>query len=140
MCNVLVIDDEQMILSLVDQILQRMNYAVETAESGRIGIDKFDSGQYDLVITDICMPGTDGNQVVDHIRRSSRSQTPVIGMSGTPWKLANHMFDRILAKPFQMTTLMEAARTLTATPIDPAVTHWGDAHLAVMQAIHPTTP
>ena len=116
MCNVLVIDDEQMILSLVEQVLHRLDYTVETAKNGRSGIDKFDNGAYDLVITDICMPDTDGNQVVNHIRRSTRHQTPVIGMSGTPWKLSNHMFDRVLAKPFQMINLMETARTLTSTP------------------------
>ncbi len=114
MCKVLVIDDERMILSLVEQVLRRMDFSVETAENGRSGIDKFDSGSYDLVITDICMPDTDGNQVLDHIRNSVRRSTPVIGMSGTPWKLINHMFDRVLPKPFQIGSLMETARTLTA--------------------------
>ena len=114
MCKVLVIDDEQMILALVEQILQRMNYAVDTAENGRHGIVKFDTGNYDLVITDICMPETDGTRVVDHIRNSPRNLTPVIGMSGTPWKLANHRFDRVLPKPFQIGCLMETARTLTS--------------------------
>ncbi|WP_319409654.1 response regulator [uncultured Desulfosarcina sp.] len=113
MCKVLVIDDEQMILSLVEQALLRMNYSVETAENGRKGIDKFDAGRYDLVITDICMPETDGNRVVDHIRHSSRHRTPVIGMSGTPWKLVNHMFDQVLPKPFQLDCLMETAKKLT---------------------------
>ena len=114
MCKVLVIDDELMILKLVEQALQRMNYSVETAQNGRNGIDKFDMGSYDLVITDICMPETDGNRVVDHIRKSPRKCTPVIGMSGTPWKLANHMFDQVLPKPFQIDHLMESARSLTS--------------------------
>ena len=114
MCKVLVIDDELMILKLVEQALLRMNYSVETAQNGRHGIDKFDMGSYDLVITDICMPETDGIRVVDHIRKSPRKRTPVIGMSGTPWKLANHMFDQVLPKPFQIDHLMESARTLTS--------------------------
>ncbi len=114
MCKVLVIDDERMILSLVEQVLQRMNYSVETAQNGRKGIDKFDTGSYDLVITDVCMPETDGNGVLDHIRNSPRNRTPVIGMSGTPWKLANHMFDQVLSKPFEVDRLMETAKTLTS--------------------------
>lgn len=116
MYNVLVIDDERMILSLVEQILHRMDYSVETADNGKAGIDKFDTGHYDLVITDICMPESDGTRVVDHIRNSSRHQTPVIGMSGTPWKLANHMFDRVLPKPFQISSLVETAKSLTTQP------------------------
>jgi CheY-like chemotaxis protein len=112
MCNVLVIDDEHLIRSLVEQVLQRMNYRVETAESGKTGIDKFDAGNYDLVITDVCMPEPDGTRVVDHIRNSSRSRTPIIGMSGTPWKLANARFDRVLSKPFLIGNLVETARSL----------------------------
>jgi CheY-like chemotaxis protein len=114
MCNVLVIDDERMILGLVEQVLKRMDYKVETADNGRLGIDKFDTGNFDLVITDICMPGADGIQVVDHIRKSRRKATPVIGMSGTPWKLANHIFDQVIPKPFPVARLMESAKTLTA--------------------------
>jgi CheY-like chemotaxis protein len=114
MCKVLLIDDEQMILRLLEQVLRRMNYSVETAENGRMGIDKFDAGRYDLVITDICMPETDGNRVVDHIRQSPRNRTPVIGISGTPWKMVNHLFDRVLPKPFQLDHLMETAKTLTS--------------------------
>lgn len=116
MCNVLVIDDERMVLSLVEQILHRMDYSVETADNGKVGIDKFDTGHYDLVITDICMPESDGTRVVDHIRNSSRNRTPVIGMSGTPLKLANQMFDRVLPKPFQIISLVETAKSLTTQP------------------------
>ncbi len=114
MCNVLVIDDEKMVCSLVERVLQRINYHVETAQDGKMGIDKFDSGHFDLVITDVCMAEPDGNVVVDHIRNSSRSRTPVIGMSGTPWKLTNAMFDRVLPKPFLIGNLMQTARSLAA--------------------------
>lgn len=117
MRNVLVIDDEQMILGLVEQVLQRMNFSVETAENGQAGIDKFDTGDFDLVITDICMPDTDGNQVVMHIRKSSRQHTPVVGMSGTPWELSNPMFDYILPKPFQVNNLLETAKLLTGNTL-----------------------
>jgi len=113
MCKVLVIDDEQLILSLVKQVLQRMDYQVETASDGRAGIAKFDMGSYDLVITDVCMPETDGHRVASHIRKSSRKRIPVIGMSGTPWKLTNHCFDTVLTKPFPIGSLMKTARTLT---------------------------
>jgi len=114
MCNVLVIDDEGMIRSLVKHALQQLDYAVETAKDGRVGIAKFDTGKYDLVITDVCMPGADGHQVLNHIRNSGHRWTPVIGMSGTPWHLNNHRFDEVLPKPFGLDQLMQAARSLTA--------------------------
>ena len=114
MYKVLVIDDERMILSMVKQVLQRLDYAVETARDGETGIAKFDTDSFDLVITDIRMPDTDGHRVVNHIRKSARKRIPVIGMSGTPWELANHGFDEVLAKPFRIDRLMQTARTLTA--------------------------
>jgi CheY-like chemotaxis protein len=114
MCKVLLIDDEQMILRL-----RRAGPSANELFGGdggkrQDGIDKFDSGRFDLVITDVCMPETDGNRVVHHIRNSSRKHTPVIGMSGTPWKLADHKFDGVLPKPFQIDCLIEAARALTS--------------------------
>lgn len=119
MCNVLVIDDEGMICDFVKQALQMLDYAVETAEDGRTGIAKFDTGRYDLVITDVCMPEADGHQVLNHIRNSANRWTPVIGMSGTPWHLTNHRFDEVLPKPFGLDTLMQTARSLTATRCQP---------------------
>lgn len=93
---------------------------METAQNGSRGIAKFDSGNYDLVITDVCMPETDGNRVVTHIRNSRRHQTPVIGMSATPWKLASHMFDSVLTKPFGIDSLMHTAKTLTSGTCGPS--------------------
>jgi len=110
---VLVIDDEKLIRDLLQQVLHGLDYTVDTAESGASGMKKFDQGAYDLVITDVRMPGTDGHSVVHHIRQSKRQHTPVIGVSGTPWLLQNSEFDRVLQKPFAMQTLIEEVTHLT---------------------------
>ncbi len=113
MCSILVIDDEQMIRDLIRQALSRSNFTVETATDATGGMAKFDEGLYDLVITDVRMPGVDGHSVVDHIRQSRRQATPVIGVSGTPWLLQNGDFDDVLHKPFAIQTLLEKAEYLT---------------------------
>jgi len=110
---VLVIDDEKLIRDLLQQVLKVLDYTVDTAESGAIGMKKFDQGAYDLVITDVRMPGADGHSVVHHIRQSKRQNTPVIGVSGTPWLLQNSEFDRVLQKPFAMRALIEEVTHLT---------------------------
>ena len=84
MNHILVIDDEKSILNVVQTALSRAGFKVEIALDGQKGIQKFDSGQFDLVITDILMPGLDGRKVVEHIRNSNRPYTPIIGFSGTP--------------------------------------------------------
>ncbi len=112
-CNVLVIDDEGMIRELLRQALSLVDFKVETADDAKMGMDKFDRGFYDLVITDVRMPGVDGHSVVHHIRRSRRQTTPVIGLSGTPWLLQHGDFDDVLHKPFAIQNLIEKVRTLT---------------------------
>ncbi|MFO7555483.1 MAG: response regulator, partial [Desulfobacterales bacterium] len=89
MNRILVIDDEKMILDLFQIVLSRAGCNVEIASDGQEGIKKFNNGQFDLVITDILMPGLDGRDVVDHIRNSDNPCTPIIGMSGTPWPFEN---------------------------------------------------
>ena len=72
MSTVLVIDDEKGILQIIRQVLTRFGHSVETATGGQEGIRKFDGGSFDIVITDIRMPGVDGNGVVNHIRKSEK--------------------------------------------------------------------
>ncbi len=117
MCNVLVIDDEQMIRDLLKQALTRINVQVQTAGDAEGGMAEFDRGIYDLVITDVRMPGVDGHRVAHHIRGSGRKRTPIIGLSGTPWLLQNGDFDDVLHKPFAIQNLLEKVKDLTCPSI-----------------------
>ena len=112
MCTILVIDDETGILQIIRQVLTKCGYSVETAADGREGIRKFDDGSFDIVITDIRMPGLDGNGVDEHIRRSDRQSIPVIAISATPWLMENNHFDQVLPKPFPLQDLVETIHSL----------------------------
>ena len=115
MTAILVIDDESGITQVIEEALRMVGYEVEVACNGREGIRKFDDQPYDLVITDICMPGVNGNSVARHIRNSSNGSTPIIGISGTPWMLENDDFDMVLAKPFPLEDLIDSVQQLPAT-------------------------
>jgi CheY-like chemotaxis protein len=115
MSSVLVIEDEKGILGLIEAALLRHGHRVETAEDGREGIQKFETGCFDLVITDVLMPEVDGLGVLRHIRSTARRRTPVIGMSGTPWFLSTNDFDRVLAKPFSLQKLVECVKGVAET-------------------------
>lgn len=117
MRNILVIDDEKAIADVLFQALNRFGFNVDTAENGTEGIVKFDQDTFDLVITDICMSGVDGNGVVRHIRNSHRKTTPVIGISGTPWLLEEAEFDAVLPKPFSLKALADTVKGLTETAL-----------------------
>ena len=113
MHQILVIDDQEYILDTVREALTMNGYEVEVAADGQEGIQKFDDGNFDLVITDMQMPGLDGNNVVEHIRNSDRQFTPVIGFSGTPWLLQKSDFDIVFIKPFSLQDLVDAIQHLS---------------------------
>ncbi len=121
MPTVLVIDDEKGILQMIRQTLTKFGHNVETAADGQEGIRKFDDGSFDIVITDIRMPGIDGNGVVKHIRNSEKQFIPVIAISGTPWLMESNAFDMVLAKPFPLKKLVESIGSLVAMPPRAAV-------------------
>ena len=118
MRTILVIDDETGITQVIEEALRMVGYEVEVACNGSEGIRKFDNHRFDLVITDICMPGINGNSVASHIRSSSNGTTPIIGMSGTPWMLENDDFDMVLAKPFPLEDLIESVQQLPSAGRD----------------------
>ena len=111
--KILVVDDERAIRSLLTAALSREGWGVETATDGAEGIVKFDSGCFDLVITDIHMPAVDGRGLVHHIRKSKRPQTPTLGMTGSPKDTAEFDFDTVLPKPLRLKTLTSEVRRLT---------------------------
>ncbi|MCD4669063.1 MAG: response regulator [Actinomycetia bacterium] len=115
MLKALVIDDERLILDMVEGVLRRFGFSVETASDGKEGINKFDNNNFDLVITDICMPKIDGNGVARHIRISGKQNIPIIGISGTPWLAQSDDFDTILLKPFSIKALVDSAISMTAS-------------------------
>lgn len=121
MCTILVIDDEKGILHVIQEALTRFGHDVETALDGAEGIQKFDDGSYDMVITDLRMPGIDGKGVVAHIRASCNSTIPVIGISGTPWQFQDSGFDAVLAKPFPLLDLVKSVKKLTTIPLKTAM-------------------
>ena len=58
--RVLVVDDEPMIVSLLSTILREKGWDVTAARSGTDGIDQLDRARFDVILTDLVMPGDSG--------------------------------------------------------------------------------
>ena len=116
MLSVLIIEDEEGILKILQEILSKFGYHAEIAEDGLQGIHKFETKNFDLVITDMRMPGIDGRGVVQYIRNSRNKNIPLIGISGTPWLLCDVGFDAILPKPFSARELVECVEQQLKIP------------------------
>ena len=79
----LVIDDDPGQLSLTVEVAQSMGLETDTAENGKIGLEKLNSGDYDIVLTDIQMPILDGFDLITTIRSNEQHKDlPVIALSG----------------------------------------------------------
>jgi two-component system response regulator PilR (NtrC family) len=67
--TILVIDDEEIMREILETLLTREGYTVRLAASGAEGLDLARSLPFDAVITDVMMPGMDGLQVLDELRK-----------------------------------------------------------------------
>jgi putative nucleotidyltransferase with HDIG domain len=79
--RVLCVDDEPVILSLMSRLLEGLDLSVTTASGPYPALELFDHGRFDLVITDIRMPGMDGHAFLAEIRARD-PQVPVIVATG----------------------------------------------------------
>ena len=120
MCRVLIIEDEEAVRGLLTEAFSLSGMDTDAAVNGRDGIDKFHQGKFDIVITDLAMPGMNGNSVARKIRNSHRPNTPIIGISGTTWLFEDDHFDLVLEKPMSIFSLVDAVKDLAMTA-SPAV-------------------
>ena len=67
--SVLVIDDEEIMREILQTLLEREGYAVRIAASGQEGLDLARALPFDAVIVDVMMPGIDGLQVLEELKK-----------------------------------------------------------------------
>jgi DNA-binding NtrC family response regulator len=79
--QVLVIDDDAVVGRSFDRVLSSKGYDVSTALTGEEGLKDIESAKYDVVFTDIRMPGMDGLDVVERIKAKC-PWTPVVVITG----------------------------------------------------------
>ncbi len=108
----LVIDDEPGQLSLTVELAQSMGFEIDTAENGKIGLEKLHAGDYDIVLTDIQMPILDGFDLITTIRSNEKfKDLPVIALSGRT-DIEKEVYTEVgfnnkLLKPYKPTELKQ---------------------------------
>src|ERR1700736_5959681 len=76
--NILVCDDERSICEMLEIALRRDGHKVETVNSGEAAKRKLDGALYDVVVTDIKMPRTDGIEVLRHAHQISPDSAVIL--------------------------------------------------------------
>jgi NADH:ubiquinone oxidoreductase subunit E len=109
--NILVVDDEQVVLQSCTRILEPEGYKVDALASAGEALAMLNENSYDLVITDIKMPGMDGLEFIRHVRQKAPDMNIVL-ITGFPSQesLKEALELRIvdyLPKPFSPRVLIE---------------------------------
>ncbi len=71
--NILVVDDELTILDILYQVLKSDGHRVDTALSGNIALRKLEKERYDVIISDLKMPGMSGQELYEVVRRGDEA-------------------------------------------------------------------
>lgn len=114
--RLLVIEDETSIARILQLELEHEGYSVGRAEDGRKGLEMALSGEWDLVLLDVMLPGLNGIEVLRRIR-SSGSQIPVVLLTArdtVPDKVSGFETgaNDYITKPFAMEELLARVRNL----------------------------
>ena len=79
--KVLVVDDDPVVGKSFDRVLSQKGYVVITAQNAQEALAQLQGEEYDLVYTDIKMPGMDGLELAEQIK-AKRPWTPVVIVTG----------------------------------------------------------
>ena len=102
---VLAVDDDSAVLRVTAELFRYLGYDVLTAESGHDALDILRSGDpVDVLFADLCMPGMDGNRLVE-AARALRPALHVIMTSGSA--LPRHHV-QFIPKPYHVADLVAA--------------------------------
>ena len=86
--NILLAEDTRATRELMGVLLEREGHTVTFAENGRVAVEKWESGDYDIILMDIQMPEMDGieasTMIRDRERERAGSRTPIIAVTAVP--------------------------------------------------------
>jgi two-component system cell cycle sensor histidine kinase/response regulator CckA len=118
MTRVLVVEDSPTQASQIQIILGSSGFAVDVARDGEEGLAKFQDGHFDLIITDVVMPGLSGYDLCRRIKSDPRGkETPVILLTslGDPVDIIHGLeagADNFLTKPYDPEYLVYRVRSV----------------------------
>ncbi|MEE4351298.1 MAG: response regulator [Desulfatiglans sp.] len=116
--RVLVVEDEMLIRTLLLEVLSDNGFEVSLARDGEESLEQLGTNSFDLVITDIQMPGVDGIKMLKEMKKADRKEK-IIVMSADPSDMGlnepdmPHVVSR-LQKPFRIDNFLDVVIAATA--------------------------
>lgn len=114
--RILLVEDEPKVASFVRRGLIAERYAVDSASDGREGLELAEAFSYDLIVLDLMLPGLDGREVLQRIRRRNTC-VPVLVLTARDAiedkvRLFDAGADDYLTKPFAFAELLVRTKAL----------------------------
>jgi two-component system, chemotaxis family, chemotaxis protein CheY len=123
MAAILVADDNTELRELLAEALTDAGHTVTQCADGTHAISRLDSGTFDLVVTDVLMPGADGAEVMAAMRCQKTRPRLIVISGGGRIDPANYLkmaralgADEVMQKPFTPSRLIEVVTRLLAPP------------------------
>lgn len=120
---ILIIDDDKDMRAILDEVLTLAGYKTVIAADGDEGLRYFMDSPFELIITDLIMPGREGIETILEVKKLN-TRTKIIAISGGGRINAkDHLSvaskigaDITMAKPFRNHELLEQVETLIGLP------------------------
>ena len=113
--RILIVDDEPLIVKGLKYSLEQDGYETDSAADGEEAVNKFFSGQYDLVLLDVMLPKIDGIEVCQRIRERSNVSIIMLTAKGEDMdKILGLEYgaDDYMTKPFNILEVKARIRTI----------------------------
>jgi two-component system response regulator ResD len=113
--KVLIVDDDDAIRTMVERILRRERFHVESARDGFEAIEKLSRNEYSAILLDLMMPRVDGLQVLRFLEAERNAPKPWVIVMTANTQIAveaegSKPLFRVLSKPFDIRQLVDHVR------------------------------
>jgi CheY-like chemotaxis protein/anti-sigma regulatory factor (Ser/Thr protein kinase) len=120
--SLLLVDDDQSIHTLIEAMLDGEGWSMDSVGSGEAALARLTAHPYDLVLTDIRMPGMDGLTLLSHIRkRHPDVRVVVMTVHNTPDHIMGSLRNEAagyVSKPFTRDTFVEALQNALGASVE----------------------
>lgn len=120
--RILIVDDDDAIRVMVERVLRRERFEVDTARDGFEAIEKLRENDYGTILLDLMMPRVDGHGVLQFLekKRPDIARSVIVmtaNLPGAREAAQSQPIFRVLSKPFDIRQLVDNVRACTGSEI-----------------------